>query len=64
MIDSLTLVFAGTPRSAPSGFFPWQTKNAELYVVQHPWPAFSETDLDDALGYYGAKRGEITEGRP
>lgn len=63
-VKDIDLIIRTGGDTRTSGFFPWQTKNAELYVVQHPWPAFSETDLDDALGYYGAKRGEITEGRP
>src|SRR5699024_1392709 len=46
--------------SRTSGFFPWQTKSAELYVVQHPWPALSESDLDDALSYYATKHGRAT----
>ena len=74
-VDTVSAQLAGGPMkdidliirtggdSRTSGFFPWQSKSAELYVVQHPWPAFSESDLDDALSYYGAKRGGIAKER-
>ena len=39
-----------------SGFFPWQSTSAELYVAQCAWPDFEETDLDAALAHYAAAR--------
>lgn len=40
-----------------SGFFPWQSRAAELYVASCPWPDFAERDLDDAFAYYAARSG-------
>ncbi|MGO2314254.1 polyprenyl diphosphate synthase [Brachybacterium tyrofermentans] len=59
-VKDIDLIIRTGGDSRTSGFFPWQTKSAELYVVQHPWPAFSESDLDDALSYYATKRGRAT----
>lgn len=39
-----------------SGFFPWQSTRAELYVAQCAWPDFREPDLDAALAHYAAVR--------
>jgi short-chain Z-isoprenyl diphosphate synthase len=38
-----------------SGFFPWQSKAAELFVTRRTWPDFAEDDLDDALAFYARK---------
>jgi len=63
-VKDIDLIIRTGGDSRTSGFFPWQSKSAELYVVKHPWPAFTEADLDDALSYYGARRDEVTEGCP
>ncbi|MGP5672912.1 polyprenyl diphosphate synthase [Brachybacterium alimentarium] len=60
-VKDIDLIIRTGGDSRTSGFFPWQTKSAGLYVVQHPWPAFSESDLDDALSYYATKRGRATK---
>lgn len=56
-VKDIDLIIRTGGDSRTSGFFPWQSKNAELFVVQHPWPAFDESDLDAALDYYGFRRG-------
>lgn len=41
-----------------SGFFPWQSRYAELFVASCSWPDFAERDLEDALAHYAASSGE------
>ncbi|MFC0674045.1 polyprenyl diphosphate synthase [Brachybacterium hainanense] len=66
-VDAVTQNLAGGPvkdidliirtggDSRISGFFPWQSKMAELYVVEHPWPDLTDSDLDDALAFYSGR---------
>ena len=39
-----------------SGFFPWQSAHAELYVSPRMWPAFIEADFDAALAHFARVR--------
>jgi short-chain Z-isoprenyl diphosphate synthase len=38
-----------------SGFFPWQSVGAELYLSTTMWPAFSETEFLRALRDHGER---------
>lgn len=55
-LKDIDLIIRTGGDSRTSGFFPWQSRAAELYVAQSPWPAFTEEDLDAALAYYAMKR--------
>lgn len=55
-LKDIDLIIRTGGDSRTSGFFPWQSRAAELYVAQGPWPAFTEKDLDAALAYYAKKR--------
>ena len=35
-----------------SGFCPWQTAHAEVYVCPKPWPALTHDDFTEALRHY------------
>lgn len=39
-----------------SGFLPWQSIYAEYYFTPTKWPAFSETELDEAIAWFGEQR--------
>lgn len=36
-----------------SGFLPIQSVYSDFYVIEHYWPEYRETDLKDALEWYG-----------
>ncbi|WP_193106659.1 polyprenyl diphosphate synthase [Brachybacterium sp. FME24] len=55
-VKDIDLIIRTGGDSRTSGFFPWQSKSAELYVSPGPWPAFTERDFDEALAYYAARR--------
>lgn len=39
-----------------SNFLPWQSVYAELYFTDVKWPAFSENDLTEALGWFSEQQ--------
>jgi len=43
-----------------SGFFPWQSANAEIYTSRKMWPAFGQTDFVRALRFYARARQRRT----
>lgn len=62
-VKEIDLIIRTGGDSRTSGFFPWQSSAAELYVASCPWPAFTESDLEDALAYFAMKRSGAS-GRP
>lgn len=55
-VKDIDLIIRTGGDSRTSGFFPWQSTAAELFVASCPWPAFTEKDLDVALEYYEKTR--------
>ena len=39
-----------------SGFFPWQSAHAEIFVSPRMWPAFTAADFAVALAHYAARK--------
>ncbi|MBA3782000.1 MAG: undecaprenyl diphosphate synthase family protein [Nocardioides sp.] len=39
-----------------TGFFPWQTANAEFFFSPKMWPAFTADDFGQALRHFSAQR--------
>ncbi len=54
-VKNIDLVIRTGSQTRLSGFFPWQTTHAELYLSSKMWPAFTVGDFEDALHYYGSK---------
>lgn len=55
-VKDIDLIIRTGGDSRTSGFFPWQSRAAELHVASCPWPAFTESDLEAALTFFAAKR--------
>ncbi len=55
-VKDIDLVIRTSGEQRISGFFPWQTGRAEIFVSPKMWPAFTERDLDEALAFYAAAR--------
>jgi short-chain Z-isoprenyl diphosphate synthase len=55
-VKEIDLVIRTSGEQRISGFFPWQTQQAEVYVSPLMWPAFGERDLDEALASYASRR--------
>jgi short-chain Z-isoprenyl diphosphate synthase len=51
-VKEIDLVIRTSGEFRLSGFFPWQTANAEIFVSPKMWPAFTGDDFTDALRYY------------
>jgi short-chain Z-isoprenyl diphosphate synthase len=55
-VKDIDLVIRTSGEHRISGFFPWQSQGAEIYVSDKLWPAFTEEDLDAALAYYAFRQ--------
>ena len=51
-VKEIDLVIRTSGEHRLSGFFPWQTAHAEVYVSPKPWPAFQRRDFSRALAHY------------
>ncbi|HXH80431.1 polyprenyl diphosphate synthase [Nocardioides sp.] len=51
-VKEIDLVIRTSGEHRLSGFFPWQTAHAEVYVCSKPWPAFGRDDFLEALRHY------------
>lgn len=54
-VKDIDLVVRTSGETRLSGFFPWQSVGAELYLSTTMWPAFSETEFLRALRDYGER---------
>lgn len=61
-VKDIDLIIRTGGDSRTSGFFPWQSRSAELHVASCPWPAFTESDLEDALTFFAVKRSGAPTG--
>lgn len=55
-VKDIDLVIRTSGETRLSGFFPWQSAGAELYLSTTMWPAFAETEFLRALRAYGARK--------
>jgi short-chain Z-isoprenyl diphosphate synthase len=55
-VKDIDLVIRTSGESRLSGFFPWQSAGAELFLSPKMWPAFTEADFVEALRHYARKR--------
>lgn len=51
-VKEIDLVIRTGAEQRLSGFFPWQSARAEIYLSPKVWPAFTAADFDDALRFY------------
>ena len=51
-VKEIDLVIRTSGERRLSGFFPWQTATAEIFVSPKMWPAFTADDFAEALRYY------------
>jgi short-chain Z-isoprenyl diphosphate synthase len=51
-VKEIDLVIRTSGEHRLSGFCPWQTAHAEVYVCPKPWPAFTDDDFTEALRHY------------
>jgi short-chain Z-isoprenyl diphosphate synthase len=56
-VKEIDLVIRTSGEVRVSGFFPWQSAHAELYVSPRMWPAFTAADFDAALAHFAQVRG-------
>lgn len=56
-VKDIDLVIRTSGEQRLSGFFPWQSTHAEIYVSPKMWPAFTGADFAEALVHY-ARRNE------
>jgi short-chain Z-isoprenyl diphosphate synthase len=54
-VKDIDLVIRTSGERRLSGFFPWQTSKAEIYLSPKLWPDFDEHDFADALRHYAAR---------
>ena len=54
-VKDIDLVIRTSGEQRLSGFFPWQSAQAELYVSPKMWPAFTERDFAGALRWYASR---------
>jgi len=54
-VKDIDLVIRTSGETRLSGFFPWQSVGAELYLSTTMWPAFTEAEFLRALRAYGAR---------
>jgi undecaprenyl diphosphate synthase len=50
----LAILTADTNRI--DGFMLWRMSYAEIFVTEHPWTAFDQSDIRDALQMYSTRR--------
>lgn len=55
-VKEIDLVIRTSGEHRLSGFFPWQTAHAEIYLSPKLWPEFAEVDFADALRHYAEAR--------
>jgi short-chain Z-isoprenyl diphosphate synthase len=53
-VKDIDLVIRTSGERRLSGFLPWQTTRAEIFVSPKMWPAFTSEDFAAALRYYSA----------
>lgn len=51
-VKEIDLVIRTSGEMRLSGFLPWQTAHAEIFVSHKMWPDFTADDFADALRYY------------
>jgi short-chain Z-isoprenyl diphosphate synthase len=61
-IKEIDLVIRTSGEQRLSGFFPWQTSNAEIVVSEKLWPDFTDADFAEALRLYAAGRSSDAAG--
>jgi short-chain Z-isoprenyl diphosphate synthase len=54
-VKDIDLVIRTSGETRLSGFFPWQSVGAELYLSSTMWPAFSEAEFLRALRTFGER---------
>ena len=54
-VKEIDLVIRTSGELRLSGFFPWQTSGAEIYVSPKLWPDFGAEDFAEALRHYAAR---------
>lgn len=57
-VKEIDLVIRTSGEHRLSGFFPWQTSRAEIYLSPKLWPDFTAADFADALRFYASARAE------
>ena len=55
-VKEIDLVIRTSGEQRLSGFFPWQTSNADIVVSEKLWPDFTEVDFAEALQTYAEAR--------
>ena len=55
-VKDIDLVVRTSGETRLSGFFPWQSADAELHLARVMWPAFGEADFLRALRSYARRR--------
>lgn len=56
-VKDIDLVIRSSGEQRLSGFCPWQTQGAEIYLSPKLWPAFARRDFAAALAHFAAARG-------
>lgn len=56
-VKEIDLVIRTSGELRLSGFFPWQTARAEIYISPKLWPDFTSADFATALRYFAERRG-------
>lgn len=59
-VKEIDLVIRTSGEHRLSGFFPWQTAHAEIYLSPKLWPDFNADDFATALDHYSTARARIT----
>lgn len=54
-VKEIDLVIRTSGELRLSGFFPWQTSGAEIYISPKLWPDFGAEDFAEALRHYEAR---------
>lgn len=55
-VTEIDLVVRTGSEARLSGFFPWQTARAELFLSPTMWPSFTASDFESALRHFAAVR--------
>lgn len=58
-VKEIDLVIRTSGEQRLSGFFPWQTSNAEIIVSEKLWPDFTDADFAEALVLYAERRSSV-----
>lgn len=58
---SVDLIIRTGGGSRLSGFLPWQSEYAEIYVTKKLWPEIEESDIEEAINHYNEL--EVKKGR-